>query len=45
MGNKNFKAEDIPDLKSKVIIVTGGTAGLGLSMVIELAKHNARTCL
>ncbi|KAJ6445352.1 putative oxidoreductase [Purpureocillium lavendulum] len=32
-------ARDIPDLKGKVFLVTGGTAGLGLQTVEALAAH------
>jgi NAD(P)-dependent dehydrogenase (short-subunit alcohol dehydrogenase family) len=31
---------DIPDLSGKVIIVTGGSSGLGKESVLQLAKHN-----
>ncbi|GKT44315.1 putative oxidoreductase [Colletotrichum spaethianum] len=34
---------DIPDLAGKVIIVTGGSSGLGKESVIQLAKHNPAT--
>ncbi|KAF1994838.1 short-chain dehydrogenase/ reductase-like protein [Amniculicola lignicola CBS 123094] len=31
---------DIPSLSSKVFLVTGGTAGLGMETVLQLAKHD-----
>ncbi|KAH8588334.1 hypothetical protein B0O99DRAFT_362402 [Bisporella sp. PMI_857] len=31
---------DIPSLVGKIILVTGGTAGLGRQSVLELARHN-----
>jgi len=31
--------KDIPDLSSKVIIVTGGNSGVGKQSVLELSKH------
>ena len=40
MGCLKFDPDrDIPDLSFKVIIVTGGTAGLGKETVLQLAKH------
>ncbi|KAH6656153.1 hypothetical protein BKA67DRAFT_562763 [Truncatella angustata] len=35
-----FSANDIPDLSGKVIIVTGGSSGLGKESVLQLARHN-----
>jgi NAD(P)-dependent dehydrogenase (short-subunit alcohol dehydrogenase family) len=32
--------KDIPDLANKVILITGGTAGLGAESVATLARHN-----
>ncbi|KAI9726424.1 MAG: hypothetical protein M1828_001246 [Chrysothrix sp. TS-e1954] len=34
---------DIPDLSNKVIVLTGGTAGLGAQIVKTLATHRPRT--
>jgi NAD(P)-dependent dehydrogenase (short-subunit alcohol dehydrogenase family) len=36
-----WKASDIPDLKGKVAVVTGGNGGLGLQTSLQLAAHGA----
>jgi NAD(P)-dependent dehydrogenase (short-subunit alcohol dehydrogenase family) len=33
-------SRDIPSLEGKVIIVTGGNAGLGKQCILEYARHN-----
>ncbi|RMY37323.1 hypothetical protein D0866_03337 [Hortaea werneckii] len=40
---KTFEpARDIPDLSGKVVVVTGGNAGLGAETIKRLAAHNPR---
>ncbi|KAE8441068.1 hypothetical protein EG329_005897 [Mollisiaceae sp. DMI_Dod_QoI] len=34
--------KDIPDLTGKVILVTGGTAGVGKETITQLSKHNPK---
>lgn len=34
-----FTAKDIPSLKGRVIIVTGGNSGLGKQSILDLARH------
>ncbi|CAG9990050.1 unnamed protein product [Clonostachys byssicola] len=42
-GSQTFNPEiDIPDLSSKVCLVTGGNSGLGEATVTALAKHNPK---
>ncbi|CAG7956716.1 unnamed protein product [Penicillium nalgiovense] len=42
-GAVSFTPEtDMPDLSGKVILVTGGNAGLGRETVLQLAKHNPK---
>ncbi|KAF1829168.1 retinol dehydrogenase 14 [Decorospora gaudefroyi] len=41
MADFNFNPKTaIPDLSGKVILITGGTAGVGSGCVVELATHN-----
>ena len=40
-----FRPDSLPDLQSKVYIVTGGNAGIGYHTVFHLAKHNAKVYL
>ncbi|KAL4746665.1 hypothetical protein BDW72DRAFT_207143 [Aspergillus terricola var. indicus] len=41
MAGVSFSPEkDIPNLSDKVILITGGTAGLGAAAAIHLAKHS-----
>ncbi|KAF2274502.1 NAD(P)-binding protein [Westerdykella ornata] len=39
-GNKFDPNTDIPDLKGKVYVVTGGSAGIGYGIVAHLLQHN-----
>lgn len=40
-----FSVNDIPDLKGKVALVTGGNAGVGFETVKQLARRNAKVVL
>ncbi|MEI8085421.1 MAG: oxidoreductase [Paludibacter sp.] len=41
MNNKNWTINDIPNLKGKTVIVTGGNSGLGYEAVKAYARKNA----
>lgn len=41
----NWTADDIPNLKGKIAIVTGGNSGLGYESVLALARKNAHVIL
>ncbi len=45
MNNKKWTTENIPDLKGKVIIVTGGNSGLGYESVKAFAQKGAEVVL
>ncbi|KAI1136476.1 NAD(P)-binding protein [Hypoxylon sp. FL0543] len=40
MTGIKFDKSTIPDLAGRVLLVTGGTGGIGAEIVVELAKHN-----
>ncbi|PCH41725.1 NAD(P)-binding protein [Wolfiporia cocos MD-104 SS10] len=42
MFSKSFTPDDLPDLTGKVIIVTGGNAGVGSAAVHHLARRGAK---
>ncbi|KAI1421471.1 oxidoreductase [Xylaria sp. FL1777] len=40
MPGLKFDKSSIPNLAGRVLLVTGGTGGIGAEIVVELAKHN-----
>ncbi|KAF9019195.1 NAD(P)-binding protein [Hymenopellis radicata] len=44
-GTPGWRGEDIPDLSGKVIIVTGGSSGIGKDLIKVLLQHNAKVYL
>ena len=40
-----FHPDSLPDLRSKIYVVTGGNAGIGFHTVLHLAKHHAKVYL
>jgi NAD(P)-dependent dehydrogenase (short-subunit alcohol dehydrogenase family) len=45
MSNDKWKAENIPDLSGKVIIITGANTGLGFEASKEVARRGAQVIL
>ena len=43
LGKPTWSPEEIPDLSGKVVIVTGGTSGLGLDTVRVSADYGANS--
>jgi NAD(P)-dependent dehydrogenase (short-subunit alcohol dehydrogenase family) len=41
----SFHPDSLPDLESRVYVVTGGNTGIGYHTVLHLAKHNAKVYL
>lgn len=44
-GNSFDPDKDIPNLKGKTYLVTGGSAGIGFGICAHLIQHNARVLL
>jgi NAD(P)-dependent dehydrogenase (short-subunit alcohol dehydrogenase family) len=45
MGKSRWKADQIPELSGKVIIVTGANTGIGFQSALEFARKGAETIL
>ncbi|KAI9206713.1 uncharacterized protein BJ171DRAFT_440222 [Polychytrium aggregatum] len=44
-ASKQFSEQDIPDMASKIAIVTGGTSGIGYAIALQLAKAGANVII
>lgn len=45
IASKRFRFEDVPDLTGRVVLVLGGSAGIGLSSALALALANAKVII
>ena len=44
-SSSTFKVDDLPDLTGQNIVITGGTAGLGLASAVALASKGAKVII
>ncbi|KAL7006271.1 hypothetical protein EMMF5_004157 [Cystobasidiomycetes sp. EMM_F5] len=45
LGDWGYAHDDVPDLTDKVIVVTGGSAGIGFEVAKALLDHNAKVII
>lgn len=43
--SRRWTATDIPDLRGRVILVTGASSGIGYAAAVEFARHGAETIM